>query len=81
MKRPFQQKGLQSLSVGKAGRKIVIYSDLSCGPVCFYSFANTKISPQKCTTFEDIFLCLLFSTWMRAGQVKMNWNLLPEKWY
>jgi hypothetical protein len=33
---------------------------------------NLNKSPQKCTTFEEIFLC--FSTRMSAGQVNVNWN-------
>jgi hypothetical protein len=46
---------------------------LSWESACLYSLANTpNKSPQKCTTFEEIFLCLLqhldeahFNTWMR----------------
>jgi hypothetical protein len=33
---------------------------ISCGSPCIQSFAiNTDISPQQCTTVEEIFLCLL----------------------
>jgi hypothetical protein len=42
-----------------------------------YSFANnTRISPQKCTTFLWIYFSAYFGTWMRAGQVNVNvnWN-------
>jgi hypothetical protein len=53
------------LTCPKAGeaKKIITYSRIDyfkwypCGPASLYSFANiTRM--QKCTTFEDIFLCL-----------------------
>jgi hypothetical protein len=43
----------------------------ACLPLFFAN--NTKISPQKCTTLEEIFLCY-FRIRMKAGQVNVNWN-------
>jgi hypothetical protein len=36
--------------------------------------AQTSInkSPPICTTFEEIYFCAYFSTWMRAGEVNIE---------
>jgi hypothetical protein len=57
-------------------KAIAVEREPACGPAYLYSYANnTKISPLKCTTFEEIFLCLLQHLDVSEGQVQVNQKL------
>jgi hypothetical protein len=50
----------------------------TCGSACLYSLAkNTKISPQICITFEEIFQCLLQHLHCDSGEKGRAHRLIP----
>jgi hypothetical protein len=47
-------------------------------------FYRRDVLPQRCSTAEMFYrrdvlpeIFLYFSTWMKAGQVNVNWNIWP----